>query len=50
MSAFIMMFIAIAAMLQPLKILSSVVGLIGDLVGVGVGIVAFLGASTLRPG
>lgn len=47
---FIVMFIAIAAMLQPLKILSSVVGLIGDLVGVGVGIVAFLGASTLTAG
>lgn len=39
---FVMMWIAIGAMLQPLRVLAGVIGILGDLVGAGVGIVAFL--------
>jgi hypothetical protein len=43
---FVLMWIAIFLVLQPLKIVASVVGVLGDLVGVGVGLVALLGAAT----
>jgi hypothetical protein len=44
---FVVMWIAFGAMLQPLKIVASFVSIIGDLVGVGLGLIALLAAATL---
>jgi len=43
-AGFVVMWIAIGVMLQPLRIMAGVIGILGDLVGAGVGIVAFLAA------
>ncbi len=42
-----MLSIAIALMLAPLKVMSSVIGIMGDLVGMGVGLVGLLAAATI---
>ncbi|HEY2584739.1 MAG TPA: TMEM43 family protein [Tepidisphaeraceae bacterium] len=47
---FVLMWMAIFLMLQPLKVVASVAGILGDLVGVGVGLVSLLGAATLSAG
>jgi hypothetical protein len=44
---FVMTWIAIGLVLQPLKIVAGFVDIIGDLVGVGLGLIALLGAATL---
>jgi hypothetical protein len=44
---FVVTWIAIGLMLQPLRIVAGVIGILGDLVGAGVGIVAFLAAAAL---